>query len=166
MKTLVLCRHAKSDWPQGTSDFERPLKPRGVKDAAYLGEILDEQDINPGLIISSPARRARNTAEIIAKCIGYKHDIRLELSIYDLGAEALMELIRSLPDVNDTVMIFGHNPTMEQTVQRLIGSRAPFSLPTCAMVGLEIPDTAWARMEPGKVSLRWLLIPRLVRTDE
>jgi len=82
MKTFVLCRHAKSDWPEGVADEDRPLKKRGINDAHDLGKILTERDFIPDLLVSSHANRAHTTAQIIAKQLDLDGEIIIEPSIY------------------------------------------------------------------------------------
>ena len=74
---LILLRHGKSDWSEPVSDFQRPIKPRGFREASKVGAWLKEQDILPQLIVSSPARRARETAETVAAAIGSPGRIRI-----------------------------------------------------------------------------------------
>src|SRR3990172_8779969 len=72
MKTIILVRNAKSSWKNPRrDDFERPLNKRGRRDAPLMGEKLKERQILPDLILSSPAKRARKPAVLIAKAIGY-----------------------------------------------------------------------------------------------
>ncbi len=166
MKTLVLCRHAKSDWPVGVDDIDRPLKNRGVKDAHYLGELLNNQLFIPDLIISSPAKRAHGTANIVASQVGYpENKIAIEGTIYHEGAGSLISYIRDLVPSLNTVMIFGHNPTMENAVRHLLQMGAAFSMPTCGMVCLESYVNEWEKVDPRNMYLRWVLIPRLKRKD-
>jgi len=165
MKTLILCRHAKADYPNGVSEIDRPLKDRGIKDANKQGELLKNQGFIPDLIISSPAERAFTTAEIIAEQIGYENEIRIESTIYYKGEEALIELIQGLPKELETVMIFGHNPTMSETVRQLTRMNSYFDMPTCAMVCMENSLNDWAIFGKMGTRLRWMLIPRLVRKE-
>ena len=167
MKTLVLCRHAKSDWPPGIADIDRPLKDRGIRNADFLGELLGNQEFMPDLIISSPANRALSTARLVAKKLGYSRDrIQIETSVYHEGTDALLQLVRSLPQTVETVMIFGHNPTMEYAVKEILNSEAAFSMPTAAMACLESFGNTWARFHTQNVHLRWFLVPRLQRSDD
>ena len=163
MKTLILCRHAKSDWPDGIPDIHRPLKQRGINDATYLGELLHGQAFRPDLIITSPAKRARQTAEIVSLCIGYPSTIEEEGDVYYYGEDALLKLIRKLPYTADTIMIFGHNPTMEDTVQSLLRMNVPFVMPTGGMGCLESYNPRWKYFQADELQLRWFLIPRLKR---
>ena len=73
MKTLFLIRHAKSSWDDtALPDKDRPLGDRGRRDAPKMGKRLAKRDVKPDLILSSPARRALTTAEIVAKKLDYK----------------------------------------------------------------------------------------------
>ncbi|RMG22294.1 MAG: histidine phosphatase family protein [Bacteroidetes bacterium] len=166
MKTAVLCRHAKSDWPAGVPDIQRPLKARGIKDANFLGKLLASQDFLPDLIISSPANRAHSTAKIIAERVGYgASNIQIADEVYHEGVPSLHELIRGLSNKLDTVMIFGHNPTMEIALSNFIGSHN-VEMPTCAMACLELRGSKWELFRNHHVYLRWYLVPRLVRRGE
>lgn len=165
MKTLILCRHAKADYPNGVNEIDRPLKDKGIKDANKQGELLKNQDFMPDLIISSPAERAFTTAEIIAEQIGYEKEIRIESAIYHKGEQELIELIQSLPQELNTVMIFGHNPTMSETVRQLTRMNSYFDMPTCAMVCLENSMNDWGVFGLMGTRLRWMLVPRLSRKD-
>ncbi|MEM7655014.1 MAG: histidine phosphatase family protein [Bacteroidota bacterium] len=163
MKTLVLCRHAKSDWPEGVPDIQRPLKNRGINDATYLAKLLAEQDFEPDLILSSPAKRARTTADIFAAELGFARPIQEERSIYYEGVASLIQLIKDLPPRARSVMIFGHNPTFEDTVRTLLYSQARFEMPTCGMACFEIESFQWDQVNAMNLHLRWLLVPRLKR---
>jgi phosphohistidine phosphatase len=164
MKTLILCRHAKSDWPEHVADLDRPLKQRGVRDAQQLGKLLAEQEVQPEAFFCSPARRARQTAEIIAETLKFPEKIVIEPSIYHEGAERLLEQIRNLPHHLESAIFFGHNPTLEHVVQRLLRCAAPFYMPTCAMVCFETLAPTWAQLDTSNLHLRWMLIPRLRRS--
>src|SRR5437868_13677338 len=84
MKTLFLIRHAKSSWDDAAlPDKDRPLSDRGRRDAPKIGKRLTKRDVKSDLILSSPARRALTTAEIIAKKLDYKRkNIMVEDRLY------------------------------------------------------------------------------------
>ncbi|MDX2245581.1 MAG: histidine phosphatase family protein [Bacteroidia bacterium] len=167
MKTLVICRHAKSDWPIGMPDIERPLKQRGISDAQYLGMMLGQQNFEPDLIVSSPANRALSTAKIVGKKLHYdESDIKVEKTIYESGTSGLIEFIQKLPSHADTVMIFGHNPTSEDTVRTLLQMSASFMMPTCAMACMESRSDNWQHFDARSIHLRWYLVPRLLRHED
>ncbi|MFK7922147.1 MAG: histidine phosphatase family protein [Bacteroidia bacterium] len=164
MKTVVFCRHAKSDWPDGTSDIERPLKKRGIENAKQMGSLLADHQFLPDRIISSPAKRAMTTANLVAEKLNYPSEISIIPSIYHEGAGNLMSLVQELDPAWDTVMFFGHNPTMEQTVRFLLQADKHYEMPTGGMACFE-SYAGWEQFV-NTCQLRWLLVPRLRRKDE
>ncbi|MFN0204384.1 MAG: SixA phosphatase family protein [Bacteroidia bacterium] len=166
MKTLILCRHAKADYPADTLDFDRPLKERGKKDATQLGKLLESQGFMPDLIVSSPANRALTTAKIVAKEIGYTQEIVENPKIYSASVGELVDIIQALPKTAETVMIFGHNDTMSETVRFLLQMQSFFEMPTCAMACLENSFSDWQFTRRYAARLRWVLVPRWVRKME
>jgi phosphohistidine phosphatase len=149
MKTLFLVRHAKSSRDDPTlADRDRPLDDRGERDAPKMGERLARRDIKPELILSSPARRALTTAQIMAKKLDYKD------RIYASSAKALLEVIHGLDDKLKCVMLVGHNPEMSELANRL--SREIADMATCAVAEFEFDIKSWTRigkMPPDKVRL-------------
>jgi phosphohistidine phosphatase len=116
MKWVLLLRHAKSSWKNpDLADHDRPLNKRGKHDAPLMGRLLKREDI----IISSTATRARATAEAVAKA--YKGEIVLNKSLYAAGPEAYLGVIHDLSDEGVRVLIFGHNPGLEELVELLTG---------------------------------------------
>lgn len=171
MKSVLLLRHAKSDWgDQNLADFDRPLTGRGLKDAPGMGQVLADLDFRPDKILSSPARRARQTAELLAEACDYKQSIEWHKSFYEGGCDDLLSALRRLPASLERVMLVGHNPAMEETATTLLAGaetqeqeNLAIRMPTAALVCLDLPITTWAYLEPGKAVLRWFLIPKLVK---
>jgi phosphohistidine phosphatase len=172
MKTVLLLRHAKSSWSDpGLADFDRPLAKRGLKDAPRMGEVLALFDCVPDKIVSSPARRAQQTAERVAEACGYKKPIQWEASFYGAGSEDLMTALQQLPDKVERPMLVGHNPTMEETAATLLSNSVhderrdewAIRIPTAGLVCLEVNIMDWRSLEPGDATLRWFLIPKLVK---
>ena len=171
MKTVLLLRHAKSDWGEASlADFDRPLADRGLKDAPRMGKVLLDCDNVPDKIIASPAKRAKQTAELAAKACGYHKSITWASSFYGGDSEDLINALKQLPDTVERAMLVGHNPTMEETVSALLlNSEANLDeeyairIPTAGLLCLELQIMEWAALEPGDAILRWYLIPRLVK---
>jgi phosphohistidine phosphatase len=111
MKTLLLVRHAKSSRdPPGLPDEDRPLAGRGERDAPKMGQRLAKRDVEPDLILSSPASRALATAKLFAAKLHYKpKGIVVERRLCPGRLEELLAMIEELDDKLDTVMLFGHN---------------------------------------------------------
>src|SRR6266576_1084749 len=156
MKTLFLVRHAKSS-RDGTPmpDKDRPLNDRGKRDAPQMGERLAKRDVKPDLILSSPARRALKTAEIIAKKLNYKlKDIAVDDRLYASAADDLLRVIHKLDDKLERVMLFGHNTELTELAHRL--SSELTHMPTCAVAAFTFDAKSWTnvgRDKPAKVAL-------------
>lgn len=151
MKTLYVLRHAKSDWNDASlTDFERPLNERGLYAARKMGEFMREREIEPDLIISSPARRARETAQIIVDAAGYAVQIEFEPRIYEAGIGTLIEIVSEVENDCQKLLIVGHNPGFEQLVENLTGEL--HALPTAALAEIELPVENWNdAMRGGKL---------------
>src|SRR5205823_1520319 len=160
MKTLFLIRHGKSrrDDP-AMPDKDRPLNDRGKRDAPKMGERLAKRDVKPNLILSSPARRALKTAEIIAKKLDYKlKDIVVDNRLYAVEADDLLRVIRGLGDKAERVMLFGHNPELTELAHRL--SSKITHMPTCAVAEFTFDAKSWSYIGKGKPSSVTLDYPK------
>lgn len=154
MKRLILVRHAKSDWGEpGLSDFDRPLNRRGEKNAPDMGARLQARAAMPVRIISSPARRARQTALLLAESLDFQEPLLFDEDIYEAEAEELLEIIRGFDDSWQSVMLVGHNPGMTELVN-LLGEGNVDNLPTCGVVGLELAVNSWQQVGTG-AGQRW-----------
>lgn len=169
MKTVLLLRHAKSDWGDpGLADFDRPLAGRGLKDAPRIGQVLADFDIIPDKIVASPARRAKQTAELVAEACGYKKTaIEWHESFYGGYSDDLIAALQALPDPVERAMLVGHNPTMEETAAALLAGdtdeNLTITIPTAGLLCLDLDIMSWADLEPGDAILRWYLIPKLIK---
>jgi len=138
MKTLYLIRHAKSYWGNHSlSDFDRPLNKRGKRDAPFMGKILFDKKVNPDLIISSPARRAQNTATEIADKIGYSQKkILFDENLYEASSNDIFNVIRNIDKKYSSLMIFGHNPGLTM-FNNSVSEVYIDNIPTCGVVALQ-----------------------------
>jgi phosphohistidine phosphatase len=146
MKTLFLVRHAKSGKDDPTlRDRDRPLDERGLQDAPKMGQRLAERGVKPEVLISSPARRALNTAQHFADALGLpRAAIVVDERLYESSAELLLAIIRSTPDRHRSVMLFGHNPEISDLAHRL----APevVQMPTCAVLECGYDLSSWTEL--------------------
>ena len=130
-KTLYIARHAKSSWDDPTlSDFDRPLNARGLRDAPMMAKRLSELGVAPESILSSPAMRARTTAETYHAQLGGK--LQLDDRIYEASLMSLIYLVQEAFEQVDTLMIVGHNPGLTALNDRLGGSEI-YNLPTAGV---------------------------------
>ena len=160
MKELLILRHAKSSWDApAVDDFERPLAPRGEKEAPRMGAYLAAIAFVPDLIVSSPARRASQTAQKVAKAAGFKGDIAFDQRIYLANPDTLLEVVCALPETAGRVLLVGHNPGFEELVAALCGGAV--RLTTAALACVELPATAaWVDVERASGVLLWLVTPK------
>lgn len=163
MKEVLIMRHAKSAWdmPYDT-DFERPLNKRGRKAAPAMGAFLAERDLLPDLIVSSPAQRARETAELFMEAADYHGEIEFESGIYHAYAVELMGIVQSLPDELERVMLVGHNPGFEMLVEQLCGGAV--RMPTAAIAYIWLGVASWTGAEADVGELQWLVTPKLLNS--
>ena len=161
MKELLIMRHAKSSWDsQYRSDFERPLNKRGRKAAPRMGEFLTDRGLLPDLIVSSPAERAKQTAELFMEASDYDGEMHLDHGIYHAYSGDLFLVVQRLPEDAERVMLVGHNPGFEMLVDQLCG--VDVRMPTAAIAYVVLPVTRWTEVDTEMGELQWLVTPKLL----
>jgi phosphohistidine phosphatase len=160
MKTLLVLRHAKSDWGDPKlADEDRPLNKRGKRDAVRMGELLRARDLLPELILTSTAKRARKTAEAIAEASAGAAELEAKRSLYLAGPKDYVKLLRRVPEECQRVMVVGHNPGLEELLGELTGTVTP--LPTAALAEVALPIAEWRELgEETRGELRGVWRPR------
>jgi phosphohistidine phosphatase len=145
MKSLYLLRHAKSSWSdQGLSDQKRPLAGRGLRDAPAMGKRFQERGESLDHIVSSPAQRARSTAELFAQNCGFDPGaIEIEPDLYFLGSGAIEEVILRQDDRLMSVMLVFHNPDITQFVNSIDYEFHVDNVPTCGLIRLNCDVVQW-----------------------
>jgi phosphohistidine phosphatase len=144
MKTLYLLRHAKSSWDDASlTDRERPLAPRGERDAAQMSKRLSQLRVQPDLILSSPAARALATAKIVAKGLdGKTTKITPVDRLYAATQDTLIAVIEALDDQLGHVLLVGHNPGFTDLAHHFNSEIA--HMPTCALAEFRFEALSWA----------------------
>jgi phosphohistidine phosphatase len=161
MKNLLIMRHAKSDWNNSSlTDFDRPLNERGAKIAPLIGKELLHRKKIPELIISSPANRAKATAQMVAESCIYEGEIIFEKDFYLGSLGEIIEIIRKKAKDHSCIMVVGHNPTWETLVSKLCKSSTNIQMPTAAVASIFFDMDAWTQLSPGTGKLEFLLIPK------
>ena len=162
MRKLYIIRHAKSSWKDlSLSDFERPLNKRGIKDAPLMGDMLKRKNILPDIIISSPAKRAKATAKVIAKEINYTKPIVYDSDIYEAGMSTLRNIVNSIDNKNKSVFLFGHNPGLGMLVDIFVGLYE--NIPTCGIVGIEFNCKKWEDISATNAKLSSFKYPKMYK---
>jgi phosphohistidine phosphatase len=145
MKTLLILRHAKSSWKHAElADIDRPLNKRGQRQSPEMGRLVREENLTPDLILSSPAARARTTAEVVAQESGYEEVVELEPQFYPGAPEDYLRVLRRVPEPARSVMVVGHNPGLEELLEALTGQAEP--LPTAALAQVLLPVQSWREL--------------------
>lgn len=150
-RTLILLRHAKSDWSGSEADIDRPLAERGRAQAPLAGRWLADRVGRVDLAIVSPAKRARETWELVSAQLAEAPPHRLDDRVYAASAERLLEVIREVPDDAGSVILVGHNPGMEELASNLSGDEVTLRTSGIAEIGVERP---WRELDASSAVLR------------
>jgi phosphohistidine phosphatase len=159
MKTLFVLRHAKSSWENPDwSDFERPLNSRGLDAARFIGELIYRRDLRPQIIVSSPAKRAKQTAVLVKEIAGVSKPITFDDRIYEASPLTLFNLIREFDENCESALLVGHNPGFENLVRMLTGEFV--SMPTAALAKINLDREKWSDVEIDSSALEFLIRPK------
>ena len=155
MRRLLVLRHAKSSWANaGVGDRDRALNKRGKAAAPAMGRYMAEQSYIPGHVLCSPARRARDTLALVLENISRPVPFTIENPLYDFssGDSYARVIARKGADVQ-TLMIVGHNPSIEGLCNRLCttGDRKmlaamDWKYPTAALAVIDFDIKDWGEM--------------------
>jgi phosphohistidine phosphatase len=159
-KTILLVRHAKSSWDSDNiADFDRPLNERGKRDAPEMARRLKKkQQID--LFISSPAKRAKRTAEYFAREFNIDEDkILFRPRLYHAASLDFIDTIRELDDEFTQVAIFSHNPGITDFASSLTATRID-NMPTCAFIAFRIQADRWAEFDKAEKSFLYFDYPK------
>ncbi|NGN68502.1 histidine phosphatase family protein [Streptomyces sp. A7024] len=162
----MVLRHAKSAWPEGVADHERPLEDRGVRDAPEAGAWLHAAGIVPDAVLCSDAVRTRETWDLAAEQLGDSAPAaRYDERLYAATADELLAVVREAAAGTRTVLLVGHNPGVQELVLTLAGQGAGEveqvreKFPTCALAVLRT-GAAWGELAPGAARLTDFAVPR------
>jgi phosphohistidine phosphatase len=161
MKTLFVVRHAKSSWNNPElDDFDRPLNKRGKQNAPLIASILAKKKIKPEQMISSPANRAYSTAEFFAEAFEYPNsEIKIDENLYEADSLDILNVITSVEDYINSVMIFGHNPGLTDFVN-FISDGEIENVPTTGVVCLSLKSNCWKDVTRRSCELLWFEYPK------
>jgi len=152
-------RHAKSSWDDSDlADFDRPLSDRGEAAAPFMGELIAARGLAPEEIVSSPAKRALQTATLVKESGGIEAPIRLDERIYEAGAQTLKQVASEFRDELDIMMMIGHNPGFEGFVSFLTGRQE--SMPTAALAVIDLDIDKWSDVKNGEGDLIEVIRPK------
>lgn len=169
-RQLILLRHAKSAWPDDVPDHERPLAPRGRRDAPAAGLWLRQSSYAPDRVLCSTARRARETWQLAEEELGAQPQTLFEERVYAASTTTLLDLARQTSVDVGTLLIVGHDPAMQgltlelasaqpndKEEAKLVG-RVRAKYPTAAIAVLSFSGS-WADLSPGEAHLGGFVVP-------
>ncbi|MGK0298219.1 MAG: phosphohistidine phosphatase [Gammaproteobacteria bacterium] len=163
---LIIMRHAKSDWVKGNKhDFDRSLSERGNRDAKKVALWIVEQNLMPDIIVVSPARRAKETADIVCNILGFDYkNIHWTDAIYEARLGDLLKILEDKAKQHKTILVIGHNPGMDNLLCYLSENEPEFTpsgklLTTSAIAVLEYKNR-WVETEPQSATLISLIRPK------
>ena len=163
MKTLLILRHAKTQSDAPAGDHARELTERGQRNAADMGAYIYNLIGTPDAIITSDATRARQTAEIVARAVDFTGPLTVEPQMYAANVDALLAVVRRIPDAVNSAMIVGHNPGFEDLAEALAGNHGDeIRLPTSGLALLEFDVERWDAVREGGGRLREMATPRTI----
>ena len=126
-----------------------------------MGKRLAGHGLHPELILSSPAARARQTAELIAPALNYPAaDIRYETAVYLARPGELLRVLAGVNDGIDDLVLVGHNPGLTQLANMMLPDLAVQNLPTAGAVVIDVDVTSWRHIDAGPFRLRLFDFPK------
>lgn len=158
MKRLFLVRHAKSDWPEDMQDFDRPLATRGIDDAHLVAKHLKDKGLTLDKLVSSPAVRALQTAEIFNQ--EFDLDLSTDEKLYHPTEDNFLSVIYDLDDDLDSVALFSHNNGISNFANYI--AHEAFHFPTCGVAGFEVQCDSWSEFESSPKKLFYTCEPKKI----
>ncbi|OOF09973.1 MULTISPECIES: SixA phosphatase family protein [Salinivibrio] len=159
MKYLFLMRHAKSSWDDPSlDDHDRPLNPRGFRQAPLMAERLNAWVLQPQTIVTSSAQRAKDTAVLVAQTLNDKPPIIVDTALYTEHSGAITTAAKQLDERQQTAMVIGHNPALNLYLQQM-GMRKE-NLPTSGVAVVAFETTSWQAINEVDAQLIYLDWPK------
>lgn len=163
MKKLYLVRHAKSDWPEQTDDFDRPLSNRGHADAPKMAKYLKAQNISIDLFVTSTAKRALTTCRYFAEVFENKNILKCE-ELYQASPREFLEVIEGFKDHEEHIAVFSHNDGITHFANSLTQENI-MHMPTCSVVAFEIDTEHWKDFKTADKSFLFFTTPNDLNTS-
>lgn len=148
MRELLLLRHGHAELLPGTSDFERPLSPRGRAEALDAAHCIRAAELRCDHLLVSPAVRTRQTAEILIEELGLSAQPQLDPTLYLGDASALLRVIANGDARAETLLVVAHNPGISELAQQFAAARPALELRTSGLCLLrfEADGVQWSRL--------------------
>ena len=168
MKTIFLLRHAKSSWDDvSLPDHDRPLSERGRAAAPRIGAYMRGAGYLPDLVLCSTATRTRLTLDAVLSELGVEPAIEFQEELYLVAPGDMLDLVRSVPDTVEAVLLVSHNPGTGMLAAALSGDGLPEKIyqmrakfPTTGLAIIELSVDRWKEVIDGCGTLKEFIRPR------
>ncbi|HEX2556664.1 MAG TPA: histidine phosphatase family protein [Microvirga sp.] len=171
MRRLMLLRHAKSAWPGGSADIDRPLATRGRDAAPLVARHMADEGLAPDLVLVSPARRTQETWNLVRGSAA-DAQVRTDSRIYEAPPGRLLEVVQEVVPEVRTLLMIGHNPGFEGLARILVGhgdryafARLSQKYPTAGLAVIDFPVESWREVEPRTGRLDRFVTPKTLGAD-
>lgn len=171
MRRLMLLRHAKSAWPAGIADLDRPLNERGREAAPRMGRYLQDEGLLPDLVLVSSARRTQETWDLVRAAVG-DVETRTEPRIYEAPSARLLAVVQEVSATARTLLMIGHNPGFEDLSKTLVGhgdryafARLSQKFPTAGLAVVDFAVESWSEVAARGGRLDRFVTPKTLGAD-
>ena len=159
MKRIGILRHGKAEH-HSSADFDRQLSPGGRNAAASLAKKAPSEFGHPELVLTSPAARALETARILIRESGFDTSLDVREEMYAAEGEELLDMIAGLPEELESIILVGHNPSLEEIIEELTGK--PVRLKTAHLYIMDLDISSWTGIySHGKVIHHKMVLPSI-----
>ncbi len=164
MKRLYILRHAKSDWSDSDlDDFDRGLKKRGKNDIKLISLWLKKHNVKPDFVISSPAKRAKKTLEVLRDILNIKNEIiKFDPNIYEANVKYLVDMLSKLDNRKKEVFLIGHNPSLNDLVE-FFSDTIITNIPTSGVIAIEFDIKNWNEIKRKKGNIIFFEYPKKLK---
>ena len=156
MKRIILVRHAKSDWPANTEDFDRPLAESGFRDARKMSSFLKNKGLKIHQFVTSPALRTATTCQLFNDV--YDINCITAEKLYNPSEDNFLSVIYDLDDSVDSVALFSHNNGISNFANSF--SNTIFHMPTCGVAAFDVECDSWSGFEGANKKLAFFYEPK------
>lgn len=173
MRTLLLLRHAKASVGDGRMrDHDRPLAPRGQRDAPKIGAYMGKHRLIPDRALVSPAKRTRETWDLVQPALGARLSASFEERLYDASPQTVIDVLQETGTDHPTLLVIAHNPSLHRVAMGLVAAgdleareQLREGLPTSGLVTIEFPFDDWGKLHAQAGRLTHFVTPDLLKAE-
>jgi phosphohistidine phosphatase len=155
---VYFLRHANAGQKKLKNDEKRPLDKEGIEQSGNIGRLLSALDIHPDLVISSPLKRALQTASLVGNELGYEDKIQIEPALRPSASfDAFRELLRNCAKL-ESIIVVGHDPNFSRFLSLLISNGSNDQI-----VDMKKGSVARVDYSSKRSTLDWMITPKIAK---